>query len=214
MILAELYKQYAMSEKVVNRAKIVSLSINGGDMVFKDSLCFFQMPPCLPSPKPLDLRNKKKAFFPHFFNTPDNEGYIGPYLPRNTTIPRHIRRTNPRIGTMVCSSRSRVHLRFTSQILSLVQIRRVATEWRLSMPRIWRDQRFQTTGTVHHHRLRLQSLLPHETYARTSPGLITRPWLARAIWQTPFPSRPGMVEILDILEPARSQRRGTRNPSR
>ena len=42
--MAELYKQYVMPEKIVNGAKIVSLSINGGDIVFKYSV-FFQMPP-------------------------------------------------------------------------------------------------------------------------------------------------------------------------
>ena len=44
LILDELYRQYVVPEQVVNGAKIFSLSINGRDIVFKDSLCFFQMP--------------------------------------------------------------------------------------------------------------------------------------------------------------------------
>ena len=44
LILDELYRQYVVPDQVVNGAKIMSLSINGGNIVFKDSLCFFQMP--------------------------------------------------------------------------------------------------------------------------------------------------------------------------
>ena len=39
LVLDELYRQYVVPEQVVNRAKIMSLSINGEDIVFKDSLC-------------------------------------------------------------------------------------------------------------------------------------------------------------------------------
>ena len=52
-ILDEHYQQYVVPEQVVNRAKILSISINGGDIVFKDSLCFFQMPKSA-FPRPLD----------------------------------------------------------------------------------------------------------------------------------------------------------------
>ena len=77
LILDELYKQYVFPEQIVNGAKIMSLSINGGDIVFKDSLCFFQMP-LAAFPKAFGLTEHKKGFFPHFFNTPVHQEYVGP----------------------------------------------------------------------------------------------------------------------------------------
>ena len=77
LILDELYKQYVFPEQIVNGAKIMSLSINGGDIVFKDSLCFFQMP-LAAFPKAFGLTEHKKGFFPHFFNTPGHQDYVGP----------------------------------------------------------------------------------------------------------------------------------------
>jgi len=77
LILDELYQQYVVPEQVVNGAKIMSLSINAGDIVFKDSLCFFQMP-LANFPKAFGLVEQKKGFFPHFFNTPDHQDYVGP----------------------------------------------------------------------------------------------------------------------------------------
>ena len=77
LILDELYKQYVVPEQIVNGAKILSLSIHAGHIVFKDSLCFFQMP-LSAFPKALGLTEHKKGFFPHFFNTPDHQDYVGP----------------------------------------------------------------------------------------------------------------------------------------
>ena len=77
LILDELYKQYVFPEQIVNGAKIMSLSINSSDIVFKDSLCFFQMP-LAAFPKAFGLTEHKKGFFPHFFNTHDHQEYVGP----------------------------------------------------------------------------------------------------------------------------------------
>ena len=82
LILDALYRQYVMPDQIVNGAKILSLSIHGGDIVFKDSLCFFQMP-LSAFPKASGLVEQKKGFFPHFFNTPDRQDYVGP-LPDKT----------------------------------------------------------------------------------------------------------------------------------
>ena len=82
LILNALYRQYVVPEQIVNGANILSLSINGGGIVFKDSLCFFQMP--LSSfPKAFGLIEQKESFFPHFFNTPDRQDCVGP-LPDKT----------------------------------------------------------------------------------------------------------------------------------
>ena len=77
LILDELYKQYIVSEQIMNGAKILSLCIHAGDIVFKDSLCFFQMP-FSAFPKAFRLTEHKKGFFPHFFNMSDHQDYVGP----------------------------------------------------------------------------------------------------------------------------------------
>ena len=75
-ILDKLYRQGICPEQIVNGAKILSMSINAGDIVFKDSLCFFQMP-LSAFPKAFGLTEQKKGFFPHFFNIPENQEYVG-----------------------------------------------------------------------------------------------------------------------------------------
>lgn len=75
-ILDKLYQQGICPEQIVNGAKILSMSINGGDIVFKDSLCFFQMP-LSAFPKAFALTEQKKGFFRHFFNIPENQEYVG-----------------------------------------------------------------------------------------------------------------------------------------
>ena len=65
----------------------MSLSINAGDIVFKDSLCFFQMP-LSAFPKAFGLTEHKKGFFPHFFNTPANQNYVGPLPDKEHYDPR------------------------------------------------------------------------------------------------------------------------------
>ena len=93
LILNELYKQYVMLEQIFNGAKILSLSIHAGDIVFKDTLCFFQMP-LSAFPKAFGLTEQKKGFFPHFFNTPDLQDYMGPlpdkdyYDPKGMSVER------------------------------------------------------------------------------------------------------------------------------
>ena len=93
LILNELYKQYIIPEQIMNGAKILSLSIHNGEIVFKDSLCFFQMP-LSAFPKAFGLTEQKKGFFPHFFNTPDHQDYVGPlsakqyYDPQGMSVER------------------------------------------------------------------------------------------------------------------------------
>ena len=93
LILDELYKQYVVPDQIVNGAKILSLSINGGDIVFKDTLCFLQMP-LSAFPKAFGLTEQKKGFFPHFFNTPNHQDYVGPlpdkeyYDPKGMSVER------------------------------------------------------------------------------------------------------------------------------
>ncbi|KAL9984521.1 hypothetical protein ACROYT_G006824 [Oculina patagonica] len=73
-ILEELYREGVKPDQIVNGAKILSMSIP--NITFKDSMCFLQMP--LSSfPKSFRLTEQKKGFFPHFFNTVNNQNYVG-----------------------------------------------------------------------------------------------------------------------------------------
>ncbi|KAL9960246.1 hypothetical protein ACROYT_G033681 [Oculina patagonica] len=73
-ILNELYDQAICPEQVVNGAKIISMTIP--NITFKDSMCFLQMS-LATFPKAFGLTEQKKGFFPHFFNTQENQNYVG-----------------------------------------------------------------------------------------------------------------------------------------
>ena len=74
-ILEQCYKQYMKPQQLANGAKILSLSFAG--LHFLDSLSFLPMA-LAAFPKAFGLTELKKGFFPHFFNTQDNQDYVGP----------------------------------------------------------------------------------------------------------------------------------------
>lgn len=75
LLLEELYKQAVVPSQIVNGAKLLSVSIPGG-IKFIDSLNFFPM--FLASfPKTFGLKEEAKGFFPHFFNIPTLQQYVG-----------------------------------------------------------------------------------------------------------------------------------------
>ena len=75
LLLEELYKQAVAPSQIVNRAKLLSVSIPGG-IKFIDSLNFFPM--ALASfPQTFGLREEAKGFFPHFLNVPTLQQYVG-----------------------------------------------------------------------------------------------------------------------------------------
>ena len=74
-ILGEFYKQQICPEQIVNGAKILCMTAN--DITFIDSMCFLQMP-LSGFTKAFGLQELKKGFFPHFFNTIENQTYVGP----------------------------------------------------------------------------------------------------------------------------------------
>ena len=80
-ILNALYKDMRhVEEQLTIGAKV--LSFKTGCLTFKDSLCFLTMPLAnFPNTFGLtddNLREMKKGFFPHLFNTPVNQAYVGP----------------------------------------------------------------------------------------------------------------------------------------
>ena len=80
-ILDELYKQHTTNlNQIVNGAKILSLELP--NIKFIDSMNFFPM--ALSNfPKTFGLNEMKKGFFPHFFNTQQNQIYEG-YMPEKS----------------------------------------------------------------------------------------------------------------------------------
>ena len=53
----------------------MTLTANG--IVIKDSCNFLPMP-LADIPKAFGFSEMKKGYFPHYFNTPDNQNYVGP----------------------------------------------------------------------------------------------------------------------------------------
>ena len=77
-MLEELYKQHVTNlTQIVNGAKILSLDLP--HIKFIDSMNFFPM--ALSNfPKTFGIHELKKGSFPHFFNTQQNQNYVG-YMP-------------------------------------------------------------------------------------------------------------------------------------
>ena len=74
-IIDEIYKQQRSIENQLTVGSKV-LSFESGPLLFKDSLCFLPMP-LAAFPSTFNLTELKKGFFPHLFNTPDNQEYKG-----------------------------------------------------------------------------------------------------------------------------------------
>ena len=74
-ILHELYQQQReVVDLLTVGAKV--LSFKSGPLKFIDSLCFLPMP-LASFPSTFNLTELKKGFFPHLFNTPDHQQYVG-----------------------------------------------------------------------------------------------------------------------------------------
>ena len=74
-ILHELYQQqHEVVDQLTVGAKV--LSFKSGPLKFFDSLCVLPMP-LASFPSTFNLTELKKGFFPHLFNTPDNQQYVG-----------------------------------------------------------------------------------------------------------------------------------------
>ena len=74
-IINELYQQ---QRQVINQLTVGAkvLSFKSGPLTFIDSLSFLPMPLAMFS-STFNLKELKKGFFPHLFNTPENQQYLG-----------------------------------------------------------------------------------------------------------------------------------------
>ena len=185
------------------------------DTLCSKTHCVSSKCPYPPFPKPLDSRNKRRVSSPTFSTHPTIKTTWDLYLTRHTTI------------LMACPSHKCKNSNDgTHNTIPNTSLISKPNSWPIVNPmcclpsllsRIQRDQRFQSPGTLYHHRLCLQSLLPHQTHVRTSPGLQTRQWMA---WtrQTVFPRSPGMADLFEshpqCSHSSRLQWRGTCDSSR
>ena len=73
-----MYKLYQQQREVVDQLTVGAkvLSFKSGPLKFIDSLCFLPMP-LVSFLTTFNLTELKRGFFPHLFNTPDNQGYRG-----------------------------------------------------------------------------------------------------------------------------------------
>ena len=79
-ILQYLREQGVKYDVIMRGAKVLSLTVELFDICFIDSLNFFPMR-LANLPKTFGIEELKKGHFPHFFNTKDNENYVGPIPP-------------------------------------------------------------------------------------------------------------------------------------
>ena len=80
-LLNELYRD---SRKVINQACTGAkvLTFKAGPITFKDSLRFLPFP-LAAFPSTFGIKEIKKGYFPHAFNTPQNQGYVGSIPPKS-----------------------------------------------------------------------------------------------------------------------------------
>ncbi|XP_068720877.1 uncharacterized protein [Montipora capricornis] len=77
-VIDELHRQKRNLEQIRNGGKVLQLTYPHEDTTirFIDSLSFFQMP-LSDFPKTFGLTELKKGYFPHLFNTPEHQTYVG-----------------------------------------------------------------------------------------------------------------------------------------
>ena len=93
---------YFIVDEYHRQQRVIGQVLNGGKLMqvthyrirFIDSLSFFQMP-LSAFPKTFGITELKKGYFPHLFNTPDNQEYVGPisdmkyYMPETMSVSGH-----------------------------------------------------------------------------------------------------------------------------
>ena len=88
-VVDEYHHQHRIVEQIRNGAKLLQVTFD--NIRFIDSLSFFQMP-LSTFPKTFGLTELKKGYFPHLFNTPENQEYVGPipdkqyYMPESMSV--------------------------------------------------------------------------------------------------------------------------------
>ena len=75
-ILQYLYDQIILPELLLNGTKIMSITVADLNIKFIDSLNFIPMA-LARFPKTFGLKELKKGWFPHHFNTAANQSYVG-----------------------------------------------------------------------------------------------------------------------------------------
>lgn len=84
-ILQQLFTEHRTVTDQINLRTEV-LTVTSGNLKFVDSLCFLPFP-LSAFPETFGLDELKKGFFPHLYNTSDNQEYEGPMPPREMYDP-------------------------------------------------------------------------------------------------------------------------------
>ena len=88
-VVDEYHRQHRIVGQIRNGAKLLQVTFD--NIRFIDSFSFFQMP-LSAFPKTFGLTELKKGYFPHLFNTPENQAYVGPipdkryYMPESMSV--------------------------------------------------------------------------------------------------------------------------------
>ena len=88
-VIEQLHELAIHLKQVQNGGKVLELTCFGS-VRFIDSMSFFQLP-LAKFPETFGLRELKKGYFPHLFNTPAHQTYVGPlpdvehYMPDSMT---------------------------------------------------------------------------------------------------------------------------------
>ena len=90
-IVDEYHKQHRIVRQLRNGAKLLSINVNR--VCYTDSLSFFQMP-LSNFTDTFGLTELKKGWFPHLFNTTDNENYVGPIPDKKYFVPESMSEKN------------------------------------------------------------------------------------------------------------------------
>ena len=83
-VVDEYHRQCQLLQQIRNGAKLLQVSVER--IRFIDSLSFLAMP-LAAFPKTFGLTELKKGYFPHKFNVPENQSYVGPLPAKDYYMP-------------------------------------------------------------------------------------------------------------------------------
>ena len=75
---------------IYNGTKITYMAVKEFNIWFIDSINFVNAP-LSTFPKTFELKELKKGYFPHLFNTPENQNYVGPIPSKHYYDPGHMK---------------------------------------------------------------------------------------------------------------------------
>ena len=115
-IVEEYHRQNRLIKQLRNGAKLLQVVYD--TITFIDSLSFFPMP-LAAFPKTFGLTELKKGFFPHLFNRPENQEYVGPIPEQHNFMPE----------VMSISKRQEFHTWYATQTSTVYDFQKELLEY-------------------------------------------------------------------------------------